>query len=321
MKVVICLEKFSDWLEAYSIFCYFKGIEEVKVIYMESDRNNEKAVSALFEEFKNKIGFEYEIAKDKEDWTKKIKETLDTLKRGDILAAPLVRYRNIGVYVPVARKRGVVTVELSEGLPDSFCYLGYRFGFRLRGGRNIKNLLKQLVIFPFFSLYSERHKPDFCFYNMAPKVKIPYVRKTVQAYIPKVEEKKTRYLQELTKGEKRPLLISGFGYDLDKMATYLKLDKYIATSKMREIIIDGTKIPLDYYICAEEVLLSGCSDRIIGYNSTAICWAYRIGGIDITCYESPGLNEICGFYGAFTRRTMNKCGLTMFPVCKEMMKK
>ena len=321
MKVVICLEKFSDWLEAYSIFYYFKGIDAVKVLYMESDRNNEKAVRALFEEFKGNISFEYELARDKEEWVQKIGASLGNLVCGDVLAAPLVRYRNVGAYVPVAREKGIMTVELSEGLPDSFGCFGYRFGFRLRGGVNVINLLKQTIILPFFYFYSQTHKPDFCFYNMAPNVKIPFVKKTIQAFIPKVEEKKKRYLQELTKGEKRPLLIAGFGYDINRMAAYLKVDKYIATSKMREIIIDGERIPLDYYICAEEVLLSDCSDRIIGYNSTAICWAYRIGGIDITCYESPGLNVICGFYGTFTRRTMKKCGLALLPVCKEMMKK
>ena len=322
MKVVICLEKFSDWLEAYSIFCYFKGIDAVKVLYIENARNNEKAVKDLFGEFKSKISFEYEGTKDKGYWFRQIGASLDTLVRGDVLAAPYIRYRTGWDYVPAARKKGVVTVHLSESFPDSFGRVGYRVAFRLVGGFSVGKLLKQLAIAPFFYFYSESHKPDICFYNMAPKVRNPFVRKTVQAYIPKVEETKKRYLQELTGGEKRTLMISGFGYDVNRMASYLNLSKYIATSKDREIIIDGKKIPLDYYICAEEVLLSGCSDRIVGYDSTAMCWAYRIGGIDITCYEASALNEQYGFLnGRLTRRTMKRCGLTLLPECKEMIKK
>ena len=78
MNVVICLEKFSDWLEAYSIFCYFKGIEEVKVLYIENARNNEKAVKDLFGEFKSKISFEYEAAEDRGTWFKRIGTSRDT---------------------------------------------------------------------------------------------------------------------------------------------------------------------------------------------------------------------------------------------------
>lgn len=322
MKVVICLEKFSDWLEAYSIFYYFRGIKSVTLLYIENARNNEASVRALFGELKGKVDFEYEGTADRAIFFQKIGELLRTLERGDVLAAPYIRYRSIWAYVPAAREKGVTTVHLSESFPDSFNRLGYRLGFRLVRGFSVGKLLKQIAIMPFFYFYSASHKPDVCFYNMAPKVKNPFVKKTIQAFIPKVDEAKKQYLQELTKGEKRPLLIAGFGYGLDKMVEYLKIDKYIATSKDREIIIDGKRIPLDYYICAEEVLLSDCSNRIIGYDSTAICWAYRIGGIEITCYEASALNEQYGFMnGILTRRTMKRCGLTLLPECKEMIKK
>lgn len=320
MKVVIYMWKFSHWLEAYSIFCYFKGIDAVKVVFMESDRVNKKSVTALFEEFKKNISFEYEIAKDKEELGKKIREEFDTLVRGDVFAAPIFPFRNMGAYMPIARKRGIVTVHLNDGFPDCFGYYGYRLGYLTRGGVNVIKLLKQSFLLPFFYFFWRTHMPDLSFYNMAPNVKIPVVKRTVQAFVPKLEEEKKRYLQGLTKGEKRPLLIAGFDYELDKMVKYLKIDKYIATSKMREIIIDGKRIALDYYVCAEDVLLSGCSDRIIGYSSTAMTWAYRIGGIDIVCYESPKMNEIYGYYGKFARSTMKKCGLTLLPACKDMIK-
>lgn len=319
MKVIICLEKFSDWLEAYSIFCHFDGIESAKVLYIEGERNNETAVKGMFEEFKSRLPFSYVGTPDRPRFIEHIEKEIALAQKGDILAAPFIRYRPIWATVPQARKKGIITVHLSESFPDSFNRLGYRLGFRLVTGRNIVGIVKQLLLTPAHYVYATLHKPDYCFYNMAPAVQNDFVRHTVKAYVPKVEQSKRDYLQSLTGGEKRPLLISGFGYDWRKMATYLGAEKYIATSKNREIILDGKIIPLDYYICAEEVMLSGCASSIIGYSSTAMCWAYLLGGIPITCYESSKLNEQYGFLnGILTRRTMKRCGLTLLPECKEM---
>ena len=100
---------------------------------------------------------------------------------------------------------------------------------------------------------------------------------------------------------------------------YLNIQEYIATSKNKEIIIDGKVIHLDDFICAEEVMLSGCVDEVIGYNSTAIGWALLIGNIKITCYESTALNRQYGFFnGSLTRKTLKKCGVRLLTECKYM---
>jgi hypothetical protein len=154
---------------------------------------------------------------------------------------------------------------------------------------------------------------------MYPKVRNPFVRTTIQAAIPELNPEKKQFILQHAPGDKRPLLISGFGYNLQKMVTHLGVTRYIATSKDKEIIIDGRVIPLDDFICAEEVLLSGCVNEIIGYDSTAMCWAYLLNNVKITCYEAKKLSEQYGFLnGYLTRRTMKKCGLTLLPQCQEM---
>lgn len=322
MKTIICLEKNTDWLEAESIFYYFDNIDFVKILYIENERNCKKSVESMFGNYKNGKTFEYECFKSHEKFIKGIGDTLNLLDKGDVLAAPFIRYKQIWTYVPKAKAKGIITVHLSESFPDSFGPLGYRLGFRLVGGFNLKGFIKQLISMPIMYVYALTHEPDLCFYNMAPAVSNPFVKKTVKASIPTLDPKKKKFIEEKTSGQKRTLLIAGFGYDVDRMAEYTGLKQYIATSKNREIIIDGTEYPLDEYICAEEVLLSGCVDEIIGYNSTAMCWAYLLDNVRITCYESTQLSHLYGFMnGRLTRKTMKRCGLTLLPECKEMLKK
>lgn len=318
--VYICLEKYSDWLEASSVFSYLPNIEKVVVVFFEDVRNNRKAVEDLFDCYKTNIKFEYKSFANRNDWFSYLENIVSEVNKDDIFVAPFVRYRDVWKLIPDIRKTGAVSVHLSESLPDSFGRLGYRLGFRIIGGFKFTSLLKQLCFMPFAYFYATTHKPDICFYNMYPKVKNPFVKKTKQAVIPVVSQEKKKQIIALTRGEQRVLLLGGFGYDYKKMAESLGLSRYIATSKHKEIIIDGNLHPLDDFICAEEVLLSGVVNKIIGYNSTAICWAYRIGGIEIETYEATALNRQYGFmFGNLSRKTLAKCGINLLAEKKDFL--
>lgn len=320
MKVLICLEKYSDFLEAESIFYYFKDIQEVDLVYWENERNNTIAVRNMFYDFKEKISFNYISCENRLQLFEKANIRLQDLHKGDIAAMPFIRYRNFWSLISTAKSKGIITVHLSETFPDSFGLIGYRLGYRMGGKLFSKKNLKQMIgIIPMY-LYALMHKPDLCFYNLMPYVHNPFVKETVQAVLPKISEYKRNFLQDIVGDKKRPLLVSGFGYDLDKMVKYLNIQEYIATSKNKEIIIDGKIIPLDEFICAEEVMLSGCVNEVISYNSTAIGWALLIGDIKIMCYESTALNRQYGLlYGCLTRNTLKQCSIKLFSECKDML--
>lgn len=319
MRLLLCMEKYSDFLEAYSVFYHFGKFQEVDILYLENERNNSKAVEGMFDEFKVDSFFSYISCSNKLLLFEKVSDRLQMLQKGDIAAIPFVRYRDFWSLVPFARKKGIITIHLSETFPDSFGLIGYRIAFRMGGKLFSRKNLKQIIgILPMY-LYALVHKPDLCFYNLMPYVYNPFVKKTIRAVLPKISESKMNFLQNIVGEKKRPLLISGFGYDLDKMVKYLNIQEYIATSKNKEIIIDGKVIHLDDFICAEEVMLSGCVDEVIGYNSTAIGWALLIGNIKITCYESTALNRQYGFFnGSLTRKTLKKCGVRLLTECKYM---
>lgn len=318
MFYYICLDKYSDWLEADSVFVHNPKIEKVQIIFLEDLRNNQIAVEALFDSYKGHIVFEYKPFPNRQEWFHYIKSIVKKLEASDIIAAPFIRYRDVWKLIPAIRKTKAVSVHLSESLPDSFGLIGYRFGFRLVGGFHLKGFIKQICIMPFAYFYAMTHKPDICFYNMYPNVSNPFVKKTSLAEIPQISQSKRKEIIALTNGEKRTLLLGGFGYDYERMAKSLGLTRYVATSKHKEIIIDGIIYPLEDFICAEEVLLSGIVDKIIGYNSSAVCWAYRIEHVNIETYESSALNRQFGFlFGHYSRKAFGKCGINLLPEKRE----
>ena len=317
MKALLCFDKMQDWLEAYSILERYPQLSSVDIIYKENQRNNEVSVKSLFEDFKNRLVFHY-IKTVPNSFYSAIANGLEQLESGDIFAAPFIRYRNIWGLVPVTKRKGVFSIHLSESLPDSFGLIGYRFGFRWRNRNSIFGCIKNLLSVPAMYLYAMTHKPDLCFYNMYPSVHNPFVKKTEVASVPHLSSSKMNLLKSLLGNEKRTLIVAGFGYNIQKMAYYYGLSKYIGTSKNLEIIIDGTTTPLSEFICAEDVLMGDFVDKVIGYNSTAICWAYRIGGVEIECFEAPGLDETFGWYNYYSRKTLAKCGIQLKFACHDM---
>ena len=45
MKTIFCLEEYSDWLKAYSMFAECPNVTEVKNVYIENDSNNKKEIT------------------------------------------------------------------------------------------------------------------------------------------------------------------------------------------------------------------------------------------------------------------------------------
>lgn len=311
-KIFICLEKYSDYLEAYSIL--FENQEcDVVCYYIENERNTIRSITEAFSavHFKRKITFFG--CNSRNDFFKKLHLLASQKFDGDdIFAAPFVRYRQIWKLIEILPSE-VTTVHLSECLTDSFGHLGYRIAYR-------GNSIKTWLTLPFAKYYAISHKADICYFPMFPNISNSFVKETRIAIKPNLSDNKRKLISFLTKDQKRPLLISGFGYNINKMASFLGLQKFIATSKNKEIFLDGEKIPLEQHICAEELLLCDVVSEIIGYNSTAMIWAKHLyPDMPIKCYEASGLNKTYGrLFGFFSKYSLKKIGIEMLPECKEM---
>lgn len=311
-KIVLILEKYSDWLEAFSVIQDFPGLS-LYCYLIENDRNDLASVKGVFESFVpgDKLHcFTYET---RALLLKAVIDISDTITGNDVVAAPFIRYREIWAIIAKLQKQ-TVTVHLSECLPDTFGHLGYRIGYR---GKNLKTWLS----LPFFKLYALANKPDRCYFPLYPIFKNPFVKETLATHKPIIKKGKIEFLNDILKNEKRIMLIGGFGYDVSKMAQELGIQKFIATSKHKEIIVDGETIQLQERICAEEIMFGGYVSKIVAYTTSAVVWAKMFcPEIEIDCYEAKQFNVQFGpFYNKYAISSLSKLQITVKPENKNML--
>jgi hypothetical protein len=317
-KVIIFLDKYSDWLETYSVLDENRSlIRQVDIYLLNNDRNDASSVRSVY------IGILKEKSsiiniiqfKDKLELFQYFEIAAHKLSPGDFVVAPFIRYRDIWK-LGGNKLKNIITVHISECIPDTFGHVYYRLGFKSRK-------FKTWATLPFAKIYAVMNKPDRCYFPFYPSMTNPFVKKTFQPSKPPLIDSKGILLENIISGENRTLLIGGFGYDIEKMASYLNLDKYIATSKGMEIIVDGQIYPLSERICAEEVLLSGYVNKVVSYNSSAVVWAKILyPQMEIVCYMATALNKQYGFlFNKLSIRSLNNIGIKVLPECKQMLSK
>lgn len=313
MEAVILLEKYSDWLEAYSFLSEYKPTK-IKVFFIDNDRNDVRSTFGVFDlHYSGSILYFFDHNQEKVfgEFRKYIFE-----EEVETVLAPFIRYRHLWRDINELRRKNITTIHLSETIPDSFGLIGYRIGFR---GKKVSSWLT----WPYFYLFAQRNKPNSCYFPLAKWQINSFVQQTKEVVIPSLSAKKRSFLDEMTKGKKRVLLLGGFGYDIVNMAKYLCLDEFIATSKGKEIIVDGISHPVDERICAEEVLLSGLVCKVVGYESTVMVWAKLIDeSIEIECFTSQALANNYGFfYNWLAKKTLGRLGINVQAECKDMLQK
>jgi hypothetical protein len=310
-KIIIILDKYSDWLEAYSVIKTYPKYN-LHYYYKDNDtRNDSNSINCIFSNIvSNSVEIQsFACGTTNEELWDKAKKSLLTLESGDIFCAPYIRfpaYWKLLKSIP----DDITTINLSDSFPDSFGYWGFGLGFGLGFGFWFR--LRQFIKVPFRALYAITHKPDICFYPLFPNMKNVFVKQTLPVILPVLTMNKRQQILQITNGEKRPLLIGGFKFNVEKMAKYLKIDKYIATSKLMEIIVDGVKVPLNERICAEEVLMSGCVSAVYGYPSTVFAWLkHYCPEVETKCFWCNGLDHRYGFYNRFAKQSLRKIGIEM----------
>jgi hypothetical protein len=301
-------------LESFTVVNKNLG-NEFEIHFIQNERNDYNSVRGIYEQI---IGDESKTTYCRYDSRLELLKTISSkvvgkVGEGDIVLAPYIRYKELWS-LTTSLPSCVQKVHLSECLPDTFGHIGYRLGYR-------GNKLKSWLTLPLAKLYAMLNKPDLCYFPLYPFMKNPFVKNTVSVEIPPLLCSKKEKLLDLTNGEKRVLLIGGFGYDVKRMAKVLKLDRYIATAKGAEIIIDGETFPLIERICAEEVLMSGYVSQIVGYTSSAIVWAKIIDtDIKIDCYLASAFSRNYGpFFNFYAKRALQKMGIEVKEEHKEML--
>lgn len=312
-KTVIVVEKYCDWLDSYTVIAKNPNDEYV-IHFMENGRNDIGSLNTLYREIVKGDNFKVTGHPSKSYFINDLPyDIIKTLEQGDVVAMPFVRYLSIWKSLSKIPK-GIRTIHMSEGLPETFGQIGYRIGFR---GKK----LKSYISLPYAKLYSMLNKADVCYFQAYPRFKNPFAKETHPMLVPPLVSSKNELLKDLIGDKKRPLILGGFGYDVFKMAAKLGIEEYIASSKGPEIIIDGKVHPLKELVSAEEILLSRNVSKIIGYTSNVILWAKLITpDMPITCYAVTGLNKFASpFFGWYAKKTFKRYGIIVKPEDKDML--
>lgn len=300
-KVLFFFIKYSDYIEAYSELIKHK--DYLDIILLDKGRNNQTSMDIFISILPNIKHIEVHTFFDFDVAIESLKLKAKSLQKGDVLIAPFIRYRSIWKILSLVRNKDIKTVHLSEPLPDSFGLLGYRLGFcNPKNSRYYYLSILPMVIYAFF------HRPDFCYFPCMPNLPNPFVCKSLEPLKPPLPKAKEKLLRQLLGSEHRPLVIAGFGYDAIKMAESRGWDKFIATSKNKEIIIDGVYHPTPFFVTAEDILLFDSPTELLSYTSSAVVWARRwYPDLKIDCYHASKLNQQYGFLCTrLIRRTLAK---------------
>lgn len=308
--MIALIEKYSDLLELYSAVISWRP-ETITFVFPSGHRTSIESIGQMIAAWTLPRGALFHEVNSRQEAATVSKRLAIT---DGHLCAPFVRYREFWSLVPVLRRQGVRTTHLSEALADTFGHIGYRIGYRGRAWHT-------WISIPYFKYRALFCMPDECFSPCAPEIRNPFVKTTHETLRPPLSRvQKSRILNLL--GEKsRPLLLGGFGYDIEKMANHLGISTYVATTKSRGIIVDGVHIPLEMHLCAEEILMSGLVTKLVSYTSTAVVWAKRwYPELEISCYRARALDRQYGpIFSFLAAKALLKMGVIVQQECAAML--
>lgn len=304
MTMLVVFDKYSDWLEAYSAFLEYPS-HKVVIHFLENQRNDYASMDSLVKGLGIDHKSELNVHRTHISLFEGVFSASMTLSEGDVIVAPFIRYRELWKIISSAKN--VMTIHISESIPDAFGLIGFRLGFR---GLNLKNV----CLLPFTIIFALLNRPGVCFFPLMPVLKNDFVKETKTPHMPILINEKKILLDNLLGDKKRTLIVDGFGYCHLNMAKHLGLNSYVASSKAKELIVDGKIISIPVRISAEEILLHGLITDVVSYNSSTLAWIKFINpNMPIKAFISKELDLKYGSYTYYSRRVFNKMEIDLFP--------
>lgn len=225
------------------------------------------------------------------------KVTYNTIRRlcknqiYDFVAFPLIIGRPFYKNVRKLRRHALV-VNLSDGTSE----LGSILKSYLRVELKSKLGLIRIII---KSIERYFYKADICFSPFYPLSNV-YSKITLPVMPVEVPEKKKEFIIDLCNQEEihpQALFISGYEFSHQRLSEITKIKNYISTSKDKEIIINGKKYKMPFFLCAEELLTFFEPQIIVGYKSDAVAYAaLKFPDSQCVVYDSMDVSKLWGKY-------------------------
>ena len=240
-----------------------------------------------------------------------LKTKLEQLSPFTHLALPLYVGLPYCLNVLLWKKKAVI-INLADGSVENTsirdCFL------RIKMSLNKPLTVLKTIILPIFIYLFCR--ADICFYPYSPTYNSCFAKmsKTISPF--QLSLDKSRIIEEIMVNyQPEYFIIGGFEYSPEKIAQTLGISKYMATTKEKALWINGEKITVDEFLCAEEVLSIFRPKVVVGTVSDAILSA-KIIYPDVPCFafESSQAHSTWGtFYNQIYKKQTSKAGVQFIP--------
>lgn len=298
--VYATIGKPTELYELYSAINYF-GFDKVIITITNKSRINKKIIFDFFElnSFDLKVIFkDYNFSKGTYN---DFYSFLQTFNSDINYYALSLGYNRILYKVAVLLKNENYTlIHISDGVAHAFSLIGYVLGFRFK--------LKFRDIVKCFIVYFEYKKSmaDYSFFSLYPNFNC-FSKQT----LPITYEKKISEKMDFIKKSKT-LIVPGWGMTVQDLANYFNVsNNYCATSKDKEIFVDGSCQKLTNYITGEDVIDSSSIETVVGTPSTVLIYAKtKHPNLNVHCVLTGELNKTYGlFYEYFYVKLGKKVGV------------
>jgi hypothetical protein len=200
----------------------------------------------------------------------RLKQQLSAIEPLTHVAVPIFVGSSFWGVVPWLRRRGITVVNISDGtventtILDSFLRLKLRFSDPFR-------IVKSLILPPTIRLIG---RADLTFHPFWPTYSSCFSRRS-EAEAPWVLSDAKRPLVDAILRDQAPqdLVIGGYEWPAARIAQEIGSESWVATSKGKELIVNGQAHPLPWFLCAQELLSVFRPTRVVGYSSDALAVA------------------------------------------------
>lgn len=273
--LIAVIKKPADKNELLSIIKYF-GIKRLSIItYTNNPRINESTISDWTKDLKITPSF-YKLDRAKVTSQNFIR-FLDSLGEFKYLAIPISNIRPFYKAVPLLKKSGKTIIHISDGTPDAFSLWGYGMGAKVK---SFPSFIKATISY----FEYRKAKANFCFFQLHPlkccfsENTLPLVEVGVYADV------YSEHMRVIETENINTLVVPGWGETVESLIELFPETKsYCATSKDKQINVNGNWQKIDHFITAEDVLKTGKIKKVIGTASTAVLFA-KIFDPTIECF-------------------------------------
>ena len=300
--MIVFLKKPADKSELIAAVEYFQTTTLWVFLFEENKRITEREIRK-WKELDNVI-LKFKIFRKAVFTRQELLNEIADIKDCKQVGLPLGNHRVFYKIMPKLKSLGYTTIHFSDGVNDCFSLSGFLLSVKVKG---VLGFIKS--VYSYFEY--KKSVADFCFYQLYP-LKSCFSKVSLPPKLEKNNMLNTLLIKEINDKQVDTLILPGFGETTESLISFFNIKtNYCATSKEKELNINGLVRPIKNSITAEDVIRSGRIKHLFGTASSACFFAKNYdSNIDCNVMINGKLNENQGrFAEYFFVKYGNKLGI------------